>query len=96
MVIIGIDWARYKHDYLIMEPTGEILQRGAIPHNADGLKKMAAAIERCEPHSQDVRVSIEMNDGALLAWLIDKGYEVFGIEPKSAQRARDIYRPSGA
>jgi len=41
-------------------------------------------------------VGIEMNDGALLAWLLHSGYTVFGIQPKSAQRARDIYRPSGS
>ena len=96
MVIVGIDWARYKHDYLIMKPTGEILLQGSIPHNADGLQKLAEAIERYEPDHSNVQVAIEMNDGAILAWLIDKGYQVFGIQPKSAQRARDIYRPSGA
>jgi len=31
-----------------------------------------------------------------LAWLVTKGYTIFGIQPKSAQRARDIYRPSGS
>ena len=39
---------------------------------------------------------MELNDGALLAWLVTKGYTIFGIQPKSAQRARDIYRPSGS
>ena len=96
MIIVGIDWARYKHDYLIMQSTGEILQRGKIPHNADGLQKLAEAIERHEPDHHDVQVAIEMNDGALLAWLIEQGYKVFGIQPKSSQRARDLYRPSGA
>lgn len=96
MVIVGIDWARYKHDYLIMAPTGDILQRGEIPHNADGLQKLADAIERHAPDNHDVRVAIEMNDGAILSWLIEQGYEVFGIQPKSSQRARELYRPSGA
>ena len=31
----------------------------------------------------------------LLAWLLQQGYTVFGINPKSAQRARDRYRPAG-
>jgi transposase len=96
MVIVGIDWARYKHDYLIMAPTGEILQRGTITHNADGLQNLADAIECHAPDNHDVQVAIEMNDGAILAWLIGQGYEVFGIQPKSSQRAREIYRPSGA
>jgi len=95
MIIVGLDWARYKHDYLIMAPTGEILHRGRIPHNAAGLQELAATIEHYAGADHNVRVGIEMNDGALLAWLIDKGYAVFGIQPKSAQRARDIYRPSG-
>ena len=31
MIIVGIDWARCKHDYLLMAPTGQILQRGRSP-----------------------------------------------------------------
>ena len=95
MIIIGLDWARSKHDYLLMAPTGEILQRGRIPHNSTGLQELAARIEQYVGPDRDVRVGIEMNDGALLAWLIEKGYTVFGIQPKSAQRAREIYRPGG-
>ncbi len=95
MIIIGLDWARSKHDYLLMAPTGEILQRGRIPHNTTGLQELAARIDRYVGSARDVRVGIEMNDGALLAWLMEKGYTVFGIQPKSAQRAREIYRPGG-
>ena len=95
MIIVGIDWARCKHDYLLMAPTGQILQRGRIPHNAAGLQELAARIEHHAGCDRNIRVGIEMNDGSLLAWLIEKGYTVFGIQPKSAQRARDIYRPSG-
>jgi transposase len=95
MIIVGIDWARCKHDYLLMAPTGEILQRGRIPHNAAGLQELAATIERHAGSDRNIRVGIEMNDGALLAWLIEKGYTVFGIQPKSSQRAREIYRPGG-
>jgi len=95
MIIVGLDWARSKHDYLLMAPTGEILQRGKIPHNAAGLQELAVAIEHHAGPDRDIRVGIETNDGALQAWLIEKGYTVFGIQPKSSQRAREIYRPSG-
>jgi len=36
MIIVGIDWARCKHDYLLMAPTGEILQRGRMPEDRVG------------------------------------------------------------
>ncbi len=67
MIIVGLDWARYKHDYLLMASTGEILQRGRIPHNAAGLQELAARIEHHAGSDHNIRVGIEMNDGALLA-----------------------------
>ena len=67
MIIVGLDWARCKHDYLLMTPTGEILQRGRIPHNATGLQELAARIEHHAGCDHNIRVGIEMNDGALLA-----------------------------
>jgi hypothetical protein len=40
-------------------------------------------------------VGLELNN-AHTAWLVARGYSVFGIQPKNAQRFRDIYRPSGS
>jgi transposase len=96
MIIVGLDWGRNNHEYVLMATNGDILQRGSVAHNADGLDELAGRIDVHVRSPQEVRVGIEMNDGALLAWLLAKGYTVFGIHPKSAQRARDIYRPSGS
>ena len=95
MIIVGIDWARGKHGYLLMAPTGQILQRGRIPHNATGLQELAARIDQHACPERNTRVGIEMNDGAMLAWVMEKGYTVLRIQPRSAHLARDIYRPSG-
>ena len=73
MIIVGIDWARCKHDYLLMAPTGEILQCGRIPHNAAGLQELATRIKPHAGSDRNIRVDIEMNDGLQLAWLIEKG-----------------------
>ena len=43
----------------------------------------------------DVAVAIELNEGLLLDWLLHQRYRVFGINPKSAARARDRYTPAG-
>lgn len=95
MIILGIDWARSKHDALLMDPTGRVVQRLTIPHDARGLQRLADAVAVHEPDPSRVRVAVEMHDGGLLAWLLDRGYAVVGINPKSAQRARDRYRPAG-
>lgn len=95
MIIVGIDWARCKHDLVLMNEQGNILQRMQVTHDAQGMQQIANAIAGHEPRTSAVRVAIEMHDGALLAWLLEQGYTVFGINPKSAQRARDRYRPAG-
>jgi hypothetical protein len=94
MIIVGIDWARSKHDLILMHQSGEVIRRMQVTHNAEGLDSIAAAIARHEPQPERVRIAIEMHDGALLCWLLQQGYTVFGINPKSAQRARDRYRPA--
>jgi transposase len=96
MIVVGLDWSRYKHDFVLMNLQGDILERGTIAHNMNTLEELAARIEQHVDSACQVRVGLELNDGALLAWLVTKGYTLFGIQPKSAQRARDIYRPSGS
>ena len=38
MIIVGLDWSRCKHDFVIMNFQGKIIQRGTIAHNANALE----------------------------------------------------------
>ena len=93
MIIVGLDWSRSKHDFVIMNPQGKVIERGAVAHNANALEELATKADRHVSSVKQVHVGLELNNGAMLAWLVVKGYSVFGIQPKSAQRFRDIYRP---
>jgi len=95
MLIVGIDWSKSKHDVALMEPDGGVLEQLVVRHCLEGLEALAQAIGRRERDPGKVRVAIEQHNGALLAWLLAQGYVVYGINPKSAQRARDRYRPAG-
>lgn len=95
MFIVGLDWSRCKHDFVVMTADGRVVHRGTVTHDAAGLDALRQHIAEHEPNAASVRVAVEMHDGALLAWLLEQGYTVFGINPKSAQRARDRYRPAG-
>jgi len=95
MVIVGFDWARDKHDVCIMDASGRVLHAGTVRHAAKSLDELAGRIAALEPDRSAVHAGIEQHDGALLAWLLDCGFTVYGINPKSADRARDIYRPAG-
>lgn len=95
MIILGIDWARSKHDLVFMLKDGQVVQRMQLAHNAQSLEQLVTLVAQYEPDPQQVRVAIEMHDGALLAFLLGQGYTVFGINPKSANRVRESYRPAG-
>lgn len=96
MIFVGCDWARSKHDVFIMDEHGATLLQATIPHSAEGLDDLARTISDIEPDPAQVDLGVELHDGALLSCLLDQGYTVYGINPKSAERARDRYRPSGS
>ena len=96
MIFVGCDWARDKHDLCIMDEHGAPLLQVAILHSAEGLDELARTIAEIEPEPAQVHLGIELHDGALLSCLLDQGYTVYGINPKSSDRARDRYRPSGS
>jgi len=95
MIFVGCDWSRHKHDLLVMDAEGTTLLELTIPHAAEALDDLAEQIAALQVDPTEVRVGVELHDGALLAWLLDQGYTVYGVNPKSAERARDRYRPSG-
>jgi transposase len=95
MLILGLDWARHKHDLLVMDPQGEVQARRTIEHTAHSLQATPEWLHTFEPTPAEIHVAVEMHEGALVGWLLQQGYTVFGINPKSASRARDRYRPAG-
>lgn len=96
MLVIGCDWARSKHDFVLMNSRGDILSRHTVDHDAQALNDLARRIAKIESDPAQVLIGLELHDGALLAWLLQQRYSVYGINPKSAERARAIYRPAGA
>lgn len=96
MIFIGLDWSRSKHDFLVLDTEGRVNERGTIAHDASALDEFGSRIATLENDPGAVHVGVELHDGALLAWLLDQGYTVYAINPKSAERARDRHAPSGA
>jgi len=46
MIIVGLDWSRCKHDFVIMNLQGETIERGTTAHNTNALEELAAKIQR--------------------------------------------------
>ena len=95
MIYLGIDWARENHRAVALNQAGDRVLDQAVAHSAQDLGRLAQDLARLEPDPAQIRVGIELHDGALLAWLVAQGYTILPLNPKSAERARDRYRPAG-
>lgn len=95
MIYVGIDWGRTTHYVSVLDPQGRELHRGKVAHTAQALAELAQILRGLEPDPAQVRVGVEQHDGALLHWLLAQGYALYPLNPKSAERARDRYRPAG-
>ncbi len=96
MIYVGIDWAREHHYVTVLDKDGTRLYEQSVAHSARTLDELAESVAELEPDPAQVRVAVELHDGALLAWLIEQGYSIFPLSSKSADRARDRYSASGA
>ncbi len=56
MIVVGLDWSRYKHDFVLMNLQGDILERGTIAHNMNKLEELASRIEQHVDSANQVRV----------------------------------------
>lgn len=95
MIIVGFDWARDKHDVAVQSPDGNWLHRGVVAHDAASLEQLRVQLSEMESDPAQVHVALEQHDGALLAWILHCGYTLYAVNPKSADRAREIYHPAG-
>lgn len=95
MVFVGCDWSREKHDVCVMDGQGNVLARRRIEHSAEGFTELQEMLAGFEDDPSQVCMGLEFHTGALLAWLLEQGYTVHGINPKSASRFRERYRPAG-
>jgi len=94
MLFVGIDWAETRHRVVIVGEDGNVLYRNWIEHSSCGLSVFEDLITHWQPREQ-VHVAIELHDSVLLDRLLRCGVKVYGLNPKSAERARERYTPTG-
>jgi len=94
MIFAAIDWAEQKHAVILLDEQGAVLEREWISHEQTALIHLDWMLtHRCD--LQDVHVAIELHDSLLLDRLLRLGVKVYGLNPKSAERARDRFTPAG-
>ncbi len=91
MIFVAIDWAEQSHYVVMLDEQGVMLERMRIEHEHYQLSMLDQMLQsRAEVH-----VAIELHDSLLLDRLLTLGVKVYGLNPKSAERARERFTPTG-
>lgn len=89
-LLVGIDWADQKHDVCVRDEMGAVLDEFTIPHSQGGLELLRDRLRTMAGNAQaEILGAMETNQGLLVNFLLEQGWVVYPINPKSVDRYRD-------
>jgi transposase len=88
----GLDWARYQHQMVVVDPTGRIVLSLAFANDADGWARFRQKVSGFPR----LAVAVETNCGPAVERLLEAAVSVYPMNPKAATRYRDRKAPAGA
>ncbi len=94
MLFAGIDWGDKALDYHLRTPAGDVLAQGRVKPDPDGLADLFAALEASATPGQ-IGIAIETSHGAWMQALLDRGYEIYPVNPKAVDRFREAMSANG-
>jgi transposase len=94
--LIGIDWADQYHDISLQASGGGAVERRRLAHTPEAIGEWVAELRRRFP-DQCVGIAVETSRGPLIQALLDYDFLVlYPVNPRSLQRFRETFAPSGA
>src|SRR5439155_20731878 len=94
---VGIDWASQSHQVCLIDAHGECLGERAVAHGGPGIEELCDwLIARTGATLEVIGVAIEMTHGPVVEALLERGFCVYGINPKQLDRFRDRFTVAGA
>ena len=87
----GLDWASEKHNVIVVDARGKVVEDFEIAHSSVGWKKFR---ERLAPYGA-IPFGIETSQGSAVEQLLEAGMKVYPINAKSAKSYRERKAPSG-
>lgn len=90
MWFAGIDWADTKHDVVVIDETGRRLGVRQVAHSVEGLHELTdfLTIITGPEKKAEMACIIETNHGLLIAALLEAGFAVYPVNPKTVERKR--------
>jgi len=94
MLYGGIDWGDRTLAFHLRTAEGRGLAQGEVTADAPGLADLFAALEAHAPPDQIV-LAIETRHGAWMQGLLDRGYAIYPVNPKSVDSFREACSANG-
>src|SRR5882762_8053364 len=94
---IGFRCRRQRHQEKKIDARGECLGERAVAHGGLGIEELCDwLIARTGATPEVIGVAIEMTHGPVVEALLERGFCVYGINPKQLDRFRDRFTVAGA
>jgi len=93
----GIDWASREHRVCLVDAGGKIVGERGFAHGGAGLAELSAwllTITGAVPAA--IAVAIEVPHGPIVETLLERGFQVYAVNPKQLDRFRDRFTVAGA
>ena len=86
----GIDWADQHHDAVVIDEKGHQVASIRIDHNPQGFAKLTTFLQQIAgPESKEhMACIIETTHGLLIAHLLEAGWPVYPVNPRTVDRRR--------
>jgi transposase len=94
----GVDWASESHHVRLIDEAGRTIGEKIFKHAGKGLAEMVGWLLATSGAAApgQIHVAIEMPHGPVVETLIERGFNVYAINPKQMDRFRDRYTMAGA
>src|SRR5450755_3161046 len=86
----GIDWANDHHDALVIDETGHQVGTLRVNHTPAGLAKLNTFLQSiiATAPKEQMACIIETTHGLLIAFLLEHGWPVYPVNPRTVDRKR--------
>jgi transposase len=94
---VGIDWGSQEHVVSLYDHAGEKIGQRKFLHDGTGLADMIAWLLKASGGGPgEIHVAIETPHGPIVEALLERGFNVYSINPKQLDRFRDRFTVAGA
>ena len=93
----GIDLGDRKHSVHLTDAVGTVVGKASFSHGGKGIADLLSwLVDKSGADPGSIGVALEAPHGAVVDGLLDQGFAAFAINPKQADRARELLVLSGA